>query len=38
MFDCGEAFGLFIKWIVVMSVIAISVLPAVIHILSQAGV
>ncbi len=37
MFDCGEAFGLFIKWIVVMSVIAIGVLPAVIHILSQAG-
>lgn len=38
MFDCGEAFGLFIKWVVIMSAIALSVLPAVIHILNQAGV
>jgi len=38
MLNSSNAFGLFVKWCIVMTAIAACMLPAVIHILSQAGV
>ena len=37
MLNCGDSFGLFVKWVIVMSAIALCMLPAIIHILNQAG-